>query len=469
MWTLDYCGLWSDFEANGGWGVTFDGTNRTFTVDQIQLTVSVEGASANWQNTDASASVSCVSNAPLGCDSSSYRMLTYDSDPGTCPSDYSSYTLPSPQTISSHKWVCGAAKDSMGNEGFSEPVEFRVDKINPAVSVVGAPSDWQNTNADASVSCSDTGGSSCDTSSYLLLSYDSDPGTCPSDYSSYTLPSPQTISSHKWVCGAAKDNAGNEGFSDPAEFKVDTTPPSSKLKMLSTYTSQTSFNLTWNGTDDESGIDCYVIQYKYQPPNQPETPVTNITFPDGECTTQTNTTFDAGLITGTSDLDGYTFHFRSLAKDNAGNWETKNVFDTYTKIFMSMVKFEIDETFQVTMTRTEIIKIMVSNSQLIADTIHLSLNSPHVTFLDTGTQSMDLDMNPHEVRAPEAVVYPASLGTFNLTATATSVTNPSLTGSDWLEVTVVTPPEFPGLNFFSLCLLLTISALIYLKFVQGEE
>jgi hypothetical protein len=85
-----------------------------------------------WQNTDAQASVSC--NQPLGsCDANTYRILVYySSPPGTCPTDYNSYTLSSPQTISSHAWVCAAAKDTTGDAGFSpSPVEFLVEKIPP--------------------------------------------------------------------------------------------------------------------------------------------------------------------------------------------------------------------------------------------------------------------------------------------------------------------------------------------------
>jgi hypothetical protein len=34
-WTVDYCGLWSDFEENGGWLLFFDGTDHTFKVGEI--------------------------------------------------------------------------------------------------------------------------------------------------------------------------------------------------------------------------------------------------------------------------------------------------------------------------------------------------------------------------------------------------------------------------------------------------
>ncbi len=350
--------------------------------------------------------------------------------------------------------------------GVSTPVEFMVDQIPPTVSVTGAPAGWSNTDETATVSCSDTGDSGCDSGSYVLLTYTSDPGSCPSTHASYTLSSPQTISTHVWVCAAANDSADNTGLSTPVEFMVDQTPPISSVRMINSYTTETSFDLAWNGTDDASGIDCYVIQYKYEPLEGPESEIFNITFSDGECTTETNTTFDAGLVVGSSNLDGYTFHFRSLAKDNAGNWETKSGFDTYTKIFLGMVKFAIDERFHVTLAQKGIITIVVRNGQLIADTIRLSLNMQEAKFDETGNQNIDLDMNPQEFREAVAKIYPSSLGTFNLTVTATSANDPQLTDTDWVELKIVTPAEFPGLSWFAICLLLIFSVLIYLKLVS---
>jgi hypothetical protein len=271
------------------------------------------------------------------------------------------------------------------------------------------------------------------------------------------------------VCGAANDTADNMGVSSPVEFMVDTTPPTSQVNIIETYTTNTTFYLSWNGTDDESGIDCYVIQYKYQPPDGPESGISNITFSGGDCTKETNVTFDAALVAGTSNLEDYTFYFRSLAKDNADNWETKSGFDTYTKIFLAMVRFEVDQRFHLTLARKGIIKIIVRNSQLTEDTIHLSVNLPEATFDETGSQNIDIDMNPQEFREVTAKIYPSSMGTFNLTVNANSLTNPQLTDSDWLEIIIGMPAEFPGLSDLGVAVIVLLAALIYLKFVRNEN
>lgn len=102
---------------------------------------------------------------------------------------------------------------------------FTIDTIPPSVTMSGAPVAWQNINATVSVGCDALGGSACDSPSYRLKT-DTTSGACSTAYGDYTLTSPQTISSHLWVCAVAKDLAGNSGFSPSrVEFKVDTKYP----------------------------------------------------------------------------------------------------------------------------------------------------------------------------------------------------------------------------------------------------
>lgn len=97
------------------------------------------------------------------------------------------------------------------------------DDIPPSVSVTGAPTDWVSENQIANVGCTDN--FECNLNSYKIQTYTSDPKNCPGDYQSYTLGVPYTVTSHIWICGAAKDTNGNPGSSSPVEFKVDRTPP----------------------------------------------------------------------------------------------------------------------------------------------------------------------------------------------------------------------------------------------------
>ncbi|TSA56709.1 MAG: PKD domain-containing protein, partial [Planctomycetaceae bacterium] len=160
-----YCAKLRVQDNRGAWSDTPGSCPTTCTqqiivsADTVAPSVSVTGAPANWQNSNASAAVSCNDTAS-GCDAATYRLKT-----GTCSTNYADYTLTSPQAISSHLWVCGTAKDNVGNTGFSSLVEFKVDKLNPQVAAFDvspkSPSWINNTipNATISWTVSDAGDS----------------------------------------------------------------------------------------------------------------------------------------------------------------------------------------------------------------------------------------------------------------------------------------------------------------------
>ena len=223
-------------------------------------TVSVTGAPATWQNTDATASVSC-SDAESGCDTTSYRLYISSTQIASCPTDYAQYTYTSPQTISSHVWVCGAAKDNVGNVGFSNVVEFKVDKTPPVGSIV--------INNDAAYTTS--------VDVILTLSYyDADSGVNACRYSndaSAWTPWETCVSSRSWTLPAGdgvktvyyeiKDNAGNIArFND--SIILDTTKPSLSIGHSPTVITS-SDQVTFQATASDSGsglqkIEIYIDQ-----------------------------------------------------------------------------------------------------------------------------------------------------------------------------------------------------------------
>ncbi len=104
------------------------------------------------------------------------------------------------------------------------------DTTPPSVALDGVPTAWQNTDATISVVCNDSD-SGCDSSSYRVFLSNAEISTCPSDYTQYTYISPAIVSSHVWACGAAKDNAGNVGFSGAYEINVDKMSPVTQVSL----------------------------------------------------------------------------------------------------------------------------------------------------------------------------------------------------------------------------------------------
>ncbi|MBI2971467.1 MAG: hypothetical protein HYY37_03565 [Candidatus Aenigmarchaeota archaeon] len=124
-------------------------------IDSVAPQPSVQGAPAAWQSTGATAAVGCTDpkatgvNTVSGCDSSTYKLKLSDSNQ-LCPTDYASYTAPTPQAISTPKWVCATAKDAAGNIGTTaSPVQFRVDQTAPSEGSVTYRNDYQTTTAIA--------------------------------------------------------------------------------------------------------------------------------------------------------------------------------------------------------------------------------------------------------------------------------------------------------------------------------
>jgi hypothetical protein len=121
---------------------------------------------------------------------------------------------------------------------------------------------WQVLDSKAEISCSDEG-TGCDTDTYRFRIYSSNPGACSTDYGTYALLSPYTVSSHNWFCGAAKDLNGNTGFSGPIEYKVDQTQPNSQIQSPSAGSWYANdFSLDTLDEDLHSGLDSNSCEYK---------------------------------------------------------------------------------------------------------------------------------------------------------------------------------------------------------------
>ncbi len=151
------CRAWDGY----GWSVGYKTNNDVVDIDNSAPSpVSTDGAPADWTEATSPATVTCSDVGTAGCDTGTYKIYTTGAA-GACPQDYGSYTLPSPSDITSHVWVCAAAKDTLGNIGYQAAgIEFKVDQAAPPAPVLTAV---QYTNVECPTfqwtEASDTGGS----------------------------------------------------------------------------------------------------------------------------------------------------------------------------------------------------------------------------------------------------------------------------------------------------------------------
>ena len=101
-----------------------------------------------------------------------------------------------------------------------------------------------------------------------------------------------------------EDGYGRQTDTLDDSIVLDTAPPSSTVEALTAYQANTSFVISWSGSDAASGVDSYDVQYR-----------------DGAVSWTdwlTETTETSATLVGE---DGRTYYFQSRARDNAGNVE----------------------------------------------------------------------------------------------------------------------------------------------------
>ncbi len=159
------------------------GTGTTavaLTPDTTPPEVSLNGLS-NWQNTSATAILSCTDNGGSGCNALIYGYKLYASAPVNCPKSRLEYSFEANVTVLSHQWVCAYAEDRVGNPAVSGPAEFRIDKLPPTITNDYAYNGtWANSDQVITLNPQDTGdskikevrycvGAGCDPASGTIL------------------------------------------------------------------------------------------------------------------------------------------------------------------------------------------------------------------------------------------------------------------------------------------------------------
>ena len=242
-----------------------------FKVDEIAPTIGNNyGSNNSWVNSSQT-----VTLTPADLGDSGIKNVTYclNSTGTICIpttlllSPYEiEFTNSQNTTVMYQTWDNASSNSSIGS------FVVLIDETAPVASVLGASGSWQNTNATATATCSDSAGSGCNESSYMLYISTTNITTCPTGVGNYTSASPQNISQPSWVCSYVTDNVSNGNHSTTAtEFKVDEIKPACSVSSITDLigteyvlgtiiyynpsgANNGTFKVTVGATDSPSGI-----------------------------------------------------------------------------------------------------------------------------------------------------------------------------------------------------------------------
>ncbi len=592
VWTLDYCGLWSDFLANGGWELRFDGTNQTFTVDRTPPVITINSPLPNSLHKSDFLVNATVTDAWSNVESVAYR---WENSTGTGSwvsmsrgggTDFFTANFDITGLADGNYTVRVKANDTLGHES-EVTVDIVIDVVPPDVTVhIPTPNTWYNSDFTVNATVTDQGSGV----SEVVYRWENSTGSgqwVPMSRQDSTWTSLFSVNSVKdglyTFRVKANDTIGNENSLAVNNVGIDDEPPYSNVLPLPGFVTETRFNISWTGGDNESGLYCYTIQYKYND-TLTLTDWTDLLVNGESCTLETETGFDAQAAAGVPNVNEYVFYFRSLASDIAGNQEIKTTYDTNTTIFIPdltnvyavdlssgflipnegkvsadrivmiiatnrtpsvgllnisltyynhtpgsdpltggittdtqnmvysvnltagryknkmrisyfayaqtidgsqdernppepffyhftmythpLANFVPKEELYSRVGRSDIIGIEVRNIQTRFDSVYLELDSEYARFIESGNRSLIVDLNPQEERVVYARIYPSGLDGYTLNLNANSlIADPMLDDFDSLRIVVFMPADFPGLNWFGVCMLLVLAVLIYLKLV----
>jgi len=284
--------------------------------DGVSPTVSVvaepPSVKTTWQNTNATASVSCIDNpGGRGCDTASYKLKTYTSS-SACSTNYGDYSSTSPQIISSHVWVCATAKDNAGNAGFStSPIEFKIDTTLPTGEITVTSTEVR---AKEIFNITVSGKDNIDMGTVCYKEENDIDWTCynctgASTSCSYTFErSESALGKYKYY-GQVRDFVGNGSFTDPNYIVV----------IVETNPSVATFSVTYRSTwatlneyiVDMGGATSCEIWFEWGETTAYGEETGHVSIPPSN-----STGIYSATITGLSPKTVY--HFRAVAQNRVG-------------------------------------------------------------------------------------------------------------------------------------------------------
>jgi hypothetical protein len=357
-WTVTDCGLYSDFIGSSGWILKDDSTQHTFILDKSPPLITIN----NPKSGDAY-SGDFIVDATVTDSYSPIASVQYRWENASSTGTWASMALNGGRYIATCPVANLAdgtysirvrANDSAGNLNDSAVIvvpNVRLDRQPPDIVILNPTSGWYSTDIQIKAAVSDVSGVNQVRYRWETTSSNGQwiPMTLAADGNYTATFAVASVASGNYTIRVwANDSAGNSD-SRTVPIGIDRLPPSSSMTMpvAGTYIMNTVFNISWTGSDNPggSGLNCYYVIYKYLNGRGQYSGEYNVRFPGGNCTSLAQYEFNPAIeLPSISDVNNYTFFFKSLAVDNLGNLESKSGFETNITVYVPrLVNFIVFE------------------------------------------------------------------------------------------------------------------------------
>jgi hypothetical protein len=351
-WTVYYCQLLADFDRNSGWPLKQDNTQHTFILDKTPPSITINAPRQN----DVYAR-DFVVDATVTDSYSSIASVQYRWENASSTGTWASMALGGGRYTANFAIASVAdgaysvrvkATDSVGNSNEAVVANVLIDRQPPNITILAPSQGWRASNFETKVRVTDNQGISVvryrlegpANSSWYFMTKDAS-----GDYTNTFV-----ITSIVWgnytLRVVANDTMGNVAEKTLDRLGIDYVPPVSRMisPVPGTFITNVVFNVSWSGSDSDSGINCHYVVYKYLDNAGRYSGEYNVSFPGGNCTSLTQFEFNPAQQLSFGNYNNFTFFFRSVALDNAGNLEAKAAWETNVTIYIPrLVTFTVTE------------------------------------------------------------------------------------------------------------------------------
>jgi hypothetical protein len=311
-----YCGYTGNIKGNSEGSVTISAMISGI-IANAQLTVSANSIAFRWENASSSGSWTTMS--------SNGGYYTANFNVGLVSDGSYSFRV--------------KANDSVGNSNETIVSNVQIDRRPPDITILSPAPVWYRSDFDVKASVTDNRGLNS-----VRYRWENSTGNgqwnpmvlaADGNYTA-TFAVASVVSGNYTIRVWANDSLGNAA-DKTAGAGIDYVSPSSYMTkpIAGSFILTPVFNISWTGSDALSGVRCNYVVYRFLNGAGQYSGEYNVKFPGGNCTSLAQYEFNPAIEQpAISDVNNFTFFFRSIALDNAGNLESKAAWETNATIYI---------------------------------------------------------------------------------------------------------------------------------------